>query len=297
MKQRTTFLACVLGVVACRPGPTRAGDASPGAGPDRAAEVRTVFAARCAGCHGPGLVKPRGRFGYVLDLRRLAGNPEMVVPSSPDESELWLLVRNDEMPPPDAPSGPLTAGEKEAVRAWIAAGAPAEESPPAEAVSRPTDPPGDPAADRPAPAPPLGRVLGWLGKFHLLVLHFPLALLAAAAVGELGAAWRRVRTPLAAVRFCLCLGAAAAIPTALLGWLYALDGNGASAPRLLSLHRWLGTMACLAAVAAAGFSERDSWRGVRSRGTRVLIVVAALFVGLTAHFGGLLAHGVGFFDL
>src|ERR1700678_3903139 len=66
---------------------------------DLGAEVRGVFAAKCAGCHGPDLAKPKGRFGYVLDLRRMAGNPEMVIPLRPDESELWVLVQRNEMPP------------------------------------------------------------------------------------------------------------------------------------------------------------------------------------------------------
>jgi hypothetical protein len=47
-----------------------------------------VFSARCAACHGPDLAKPKGRFGYVLDLARVAGNPEMIVPGAPGESEL-----------------------------------------------------------------------------------------------------------------------------------------------------------------------------------------------------------------
>src|SRR5438045_9641085 len=91
---------------------------------DPAAEVRAVFSAKCAGCHGPGLAKPKGRFGYVLDLARVAGNPEMVVPGAPDESELWELVRRNEMPPDDSPAGPLTPKQKEVIRAWITAGGP-----------------------------------------------------------------------------------------------------------------------------------------------------------------------------
>ncbi len=85
--------------------------------------VRGIFQAKCAGCHGPDLPRPWGRFGYVLDLKRLAADPEMVIPGRPTESELWALVEHDEMPPPDAPRGPLTPSEKEAVRAWIEIGA------------------------------------------------------------------------------------------------------------------------------------------------------------------------------
>jgi len=87
-------------------------------------EVRAVFASRCAGCHGPDLAKPKGRFGYILDLRQVAANHEMVIPGQPTESELWLLVQQDKMPPTDSPRGALTLEEKEVIRAWIAAGAP-----------------------------------------------------------------------------------------------------------------------------------------------------------------------------
>src|SRR5256885_11961478 len=88
---------------------------------DLADEVRAVFSAKCAACHGSNLAKPKGRFGYVLDLARVASNREMVIPSAPDESEMWELVRRGEMPPEDSPAGPLTADQKQTIRAWIAA--------------------------------------------------------------------------------------------------------------------------------------------------------------------------------
>src|SRR5262249_8889412 len=156
------------------------------------AEVRAVFAAKCAACHGPDLAKPKGRFGYVLDLRKVASNPEMVVPSSPDESELWSLVSQGEMPPPESASAPLTDAEKETIRAWIAAGAP-------EALSQVPGGPGP--AGGPAEAPVGGRTLRWLGKLHLLLIHFPIALLVAAGIGELVSLWRRSRVPSPTVRF------------------------------------------------------------------------------------------------
>jgi mono/diheme cytochrome c family protein len=295
MSWKTLVLGYAVGAAFVGPAAVRAGDAARGAKRDLAAEVLGVFSAKCVACHGPNVRKPRGRFGYVLDLKRVAGNPEMVIPSRPEESELWLLVRNDEMPPSGAPSGALTAAQKEAIRAWIAAGAPAADSPPAEAITLSAAQPDAPEEE--IPSPPLARrALSWLGKFHLLVLHFPIALLAAAGLGELWAVWKGVPVPLPAVRFCLCLGAVAAIPTVALGWLHALGGNGAGSPGLLALHRWLGTTAGLAAVAAAALSEWDAQRGVRSWYARVLMSVAALLVALTGHFGGLMAHGQDFFD-
>jgi mono/diheme cytochrome c family protein len=121
------MVRCLLNVAlnlllfACRC--SAASPAAPKSG-DLAAAARAVFAAKCVECHGAQLTHPEGRFGYVLDLARIAGNPEMVIRSSPDESELWELVRRDEMPPADASAGPLTREEKETIRSWIAAGAP-----------------------------------------------------------------------------------------------------------------------------------------------------------------------------
>jgi mono/diheme cytochrome c family protein len=69
------FTALIMGLLAT-PALASAGDT--------AAEVRAVFSAKCAACHGPGLTRPKGRFGYVLDLARVAGNREMVVAGAPD---------------------------------------------------------------------------------------------------------------------------------------------------------------------------------------------------------------------
>ena len=91
---------------------------------DIGAEARAVFADKCAACHGPDLAKPEGRFGYVLDLPRVAKNPEIVIPRQPGESELWMLVEQGEMPPPDSPRGPLTGEQKQTIHEWIASGAP-----------------------------------------------------------------------------------------------------------------------------------------------------------------------------
>jgi mono/diheme cytochrome c family protein len=87
-------------------------------------EVRSLFEAKCAGCHNAETGKPEGRFGYVLNLQKVAANPELIIPSKPSESELWLLIRDGEMPPADSPFGKLDAAQKELVRNWIAAGAP-----------------------------------------------------------------------------------------------------------------------------------------------------------------------------
>ena len=240
------------GIANARPGPPTQ---------DIGGEVRGVFAKKCAGCHGPDLAKPKGRFGYVLDLRRVAGNPEMVIPLRPTESELWILVQQDEMPPADSPHGALTPAQKEVIRAWIAAGAPN-----ASPVALESSPLVRPESTTPASMEmaPADRILRLLGKFHLLLLHFPIALIFAAGVGEVRSVWQRNPIPSESVRFCLRLGALAAIPTAGLGWLFAAAENGVGSPQLLTAHRWFGTIAAVWLVVTAVCAECDAHRGVRS---------------------------------
>jgi uncharacterized membrane protein len=223
----------------------------------------------------------------VLDLGRIAGNPEMVVPSSPDESELWELVRRGEMPPEESPTGPLTEQEKEIIHAWIKAGAPAD-----SILSAGANPPETAAAS--APPLPWKSVLRWVGPLHLIAVHFPIALLIAAAGAEFRSMVQGSRMPTPVVRFCVLLGAVSAVATASLGWIHAANGHGLGAPQILNLHRWIGTSAAVWGVGTVLVSEWDEQRGVRSLWFRIWLFLGALLVAAAGHFGGTLVHGDGF---
>jgi mono/diheme cytochrome c family protein len=265
------FMVCFGRVV-------RAASEGPG---DRAVEVRALFRTHCAGCHGPEVARPAGRFGYVLDLKRVAANPELVIPGKPNESELFNLIRTDQMPPPNA-RNKLNGEQKETVRAWILAGAP------------PLSPDAEDSAGTAAGDPSSGdvrRVLADAGRFHLLVLHFPIAFLLAAAVVDLWASGRKQTVPSPIVRFCLVFGAVTAVVAAGLGWCYAAVGHGASVPETLFWHRWLGTAVACWSVFAALVMERDVRRGKRGSLGQLTAISAAALVGVAAHFGGELVHG------
>ena len=165
---------------------------------DLALDTRSVFQSRCSACHGPGLAKPKGRFGYVLDLKRLAANPEMVI-GQPDESGLWEIIRTNDMPP----GKPLTQEQKETVHSWIVAGAPPvppghdlPTTAPAGAIGEGTagGSGGEGAGGIAGPAllGQVRRILADAGKFHLVLLHFPIAFLMAAAIAELIVAGRNL---------------------------------------------------------------------------------------------------------
>ncbi len=96
-----------------------------------AEQVKSIFQNKCAKCHGPEGVrtwkKPNADFDYVLDLKKLGANPEMVVRGDPNESKLFLAVDDDIMPNNEEGEEPLPAKEKEIIRHWILVGAPTEE--------------------------------------------------------------------------------------------------------------------------------------------------------------------------
>ena len=91
--------------------------------PDGAAlEARAVavIKTRCISCHNPR--KNAGKLN-LLSLAGLARGGESgaeIVPGDLEESLLWDRVSADEMPP----ETPLEADERQAIQAWIAAGAP-----------------------------------------------------------------------------------------------------------------------------------------------------------------------------
>jgi uncharacterized membrane protein len=137
----------------------------------------------------------------------------------------------------------------------------------------------------------LGRLIG---KFHVLVVHFPIALFLEAVLAELLSMWRKERTPSSVVRFCVLLGAAGAVSAAGLGWLHA--AFSAAGPRqILFIHRWLGTLAAAWSLGTVVLSKRDARSQRRSKTFRILLFLGAGLIGSAAHFGGMLVFGLNYF--
>jgi len=106
------LLAALPGFVSSAEGETR---------PSLERDILPLLKARCLKCHGP--VKPKGKLNLsnARSLARGGSGGPVVVPGKLDESPLWDLVENDEMPP--EPEEPLPAGEKALLRRWIEQGA------------------------------------------------------------------------------------------------------------------------------------------------------------------------------
>jgi hypothetical protein len=84
-------------------------------------DVRPILRAHCSGCHGEAIHKADLDLTSPATLLRGGESGAVVEPGKPDESPLYLKVRDHEMPPDDEP--PLADDEIETIRRWIAAGA------------------------------------------------------------------------------------------------------------------------------------------------------------------------------
>lgn len=278
--------------------------AAPDSRPALAREALAAFAAKCVQCHGPEVPHPKAAFGFVTDLDRLVASGKYVRPGHPEDSEVWKEISEGDMPPDEAKAGPLSQGEKDAILAWIVAGAPGADDPNragSEAAPRrqretprgAMDGPGDGRACRSLAT----RAVVLFGRLHVLVTHFPVAMLIAAAGVECWSWVRSARAPSPLTRFCVWIGAVSAGAAGVMGWVHALDGfpSAAADPfTIAGLHRWIGTGAALLAPAAALMVERDARAARRSPLARAAILGLAGLVGVAAHFGGLLTHGPGF---
>jgi|GEM_PF-859790 len=136
-----------------------------------------------------------------------------------------------------------------------------------------------------------------LGKLHVLMVHFPVALLLVAVVLEgIGAAKGSERL-LSAGRVNFVLGGLGALLAAPLGWIQAAQSTyGENLDGILFRHRWLGvSVAVIALLGCLGLflSRRGGGSGLFVY--RVVCVLLVILVPLAAHFGGSLVFGPGYF--
>jgi mono/diheme cytochrome c family protein/uncharacterized membrane protein len=140
-----------------------------------------------------------------------------------------------------------------------------------------------------------GRLIGWLGRFHPAMVHFPIGLLVAATLAEalLVVTGRTLFD--SAGRVCVWFGALGAVLAATLGWF--LGGpHVTDADWILTSHRWLGTSTAACAVVVLVLSEVSRRPGRPGRGVfRVVLLLSAGLVLATGLFGGALMHGLDYY--
>ncbi|MCX8155537.1 MAG: hypothetical protein N3J91_03630 [Verrucomicrobiae bacterium] len=146
---------------------------------------------------------------------------------------------------------------------------------------------------RPDALPELAR---FAGRFHVLVLHFPIGLLTVAAMLSLGH-WRPLAqllpaTPPPVVTWLGGAGALSAWLAAVLGWLLAHSGDYAGPA--VQRHLYAG-LAC-AAAALVAWALAQAWANRPESALRYRAMVASLLITnalviLAGHWGGILTHG------
>lgn len=135
---------------------------------------------------------------------------------------------------------------------------------------------------------------GKLGRFHLIFLHFPIALIVMTVVAELLWVWFANPLFTYAARFMLLAAAIFALPTALLGFAFSFEHHYEGLQYSLFLwHGTLGFFTAGLAILAAYLRERC----VHEKTLTPLAYYIALFilfisVSLTGAFGGSLAFGL-----
>jgi len=258
-------------------------------------QVTEIFLNRCSECHSEDDARPKGDFGFVMDLSKLAKS-DMIVPGNPEASELYDLIDFGDMPPEESDYAPMLDREKQAVYNWIKAGAFAiasDQDPSMPLVSVMDSSESEAVTPEKKPRKPLYYLLG---KLHPFVIHFPIALIFAAGVAELLSLPQRRTGMTSAVTFCLLLGSAGAVVAAMTGWIFAMEQGYAVAfnTETHSMHRWLG-VAC--ALLAPMLLWVDLLSGKDRRFVRVCLVTVIVVVLATGHFGGMLIYGEDFFSL
>lgn len=138
----------------------------------------------------------------------------------------------------------------------------------------------------------IAKVIGWLGKFHLPMVNFPIAMILGAALAEVLLLATRRSFFANAGRFCLWVGCVGAVVAAVLGWFFG-GFHLVDDWWVLTTHRWLGTTTAAWSVLLLVVGERNYLRADATRRRyRALLFLGATLVGISGFFGGSLVYGL-----
>ncbi len=262
-----------------------------------APEVLALFDRSCAYCHDETQRRPKGDFGFILDLDRLRQDPDYIVPGDAMDSEVYLLIIDPDeefvMPPPESDQPMLTEEEADKVKAWINGGAP-----PVPTVAQVTDTTDEPEAgyaeiDEAEELPEKKKFVlkTFIARLHPLLVHFPIGLLLFGVLAEIARQVRPGAHYEVIVTWSLFFGTLGALASVGTGWWNA-DVSGYSDAKVF-LHRWSGVsvliLGALAWVLQMRLLRHDS---VRNRLIFWLVLLfVAIAVSIAGHTGGELVYG------
>jgi uncharacterized membrane protein len=140
--------------------------------------------------------------------------------------------------------------------------------------------------------------LRFAGRLHPVLVHFPIALLIAAAIFEVLRLVRRKSEVSPSARSCVVVAAIGACAAAFAGWMNAEhEGHSAATAGLIFWHRWLGVGVAGLALLLAIMGICTAWvkHPTLQRVFAVMLLAGAAAVSFTAHLGGRLTYGDNYF--
>jgi mono/diheme cytochrome c family protein/uncharacterized membrane protein len=258
---------------------------------------RELFRQQCVKCHGADGTGSEAR-GRQPKIPNFTDNSWQARRSDAQLLASILNGKGREMPPW---RGKVSEEQARRLVGQVRAFAPDAEIPSSEAYQQPTpaeaeeyaEPTAVEPADAKRPRDFNGKLIPWLGRFHAAAVHFPVALLTAAAAAELLRLATGKHAFDVASRFCIWFGAVTVVVAGVLGW-FGGDLRLTDASWVMMTHRWIGTstVACAGLVLVLGeVSRRPDRRRTRMVFRVALFVVAALVL-VTGFFGGAVVFGL-----
>lgn len=128
----------------------------------------------------------------------------------------------------------------------------------------------------------------WVGSFHLIFLHFPIALINMLAISECLFIWYRQPIFDFSTKFLLISAAIVAPPTALLGLIYSYSASYSGLMETFLLwHMWFGIGTAIFTVILAFMRERMD----KSKFYYASLAFLVLMINVTGFFGGGMTFG------
>lgn len=150
------------------------------------------------------------------------------------------------------------------------------------------------AADHDHSAHGIG-IIGWIGKFHIVIIHFPIALIVLAASCALyHKKWPRPHLQAMAL-LCTHIAMLSAVVATALGWATWTQAAYPGSETILLFHQYLGTATALICIVASIAAGRSLEQARHPRIWFYTIILGAILVSITGHFGGALVYGSDYF--
>lgn len=134
--------------------------------------------------------------------------------------------------------------------------------------------------------PFLERLLGWIGRLHPMVVHFPIAFFPAALITAI--VGRRRPAFSAPVQFLVVAGGIFAPIATGAGWL---AGMAADPDPILTYHRWLGVAIAVAGTGLGIWAWRRPWED-RGAGMILALTIMTIAIAVQGFLGAGLTHGM-----